>query len=96
MCPFDFRQKRFGNSFLDNSSDLISLGTNTLASKKQIKCFHEIKVAGKQQINDYWNKTVGNNTSSISNMINNNKFEIFLTSKLKNSLKFIVRAEISK
>ena len=39
--------EEFGNSFLDNSSDVVSFITNTLASKEQIKCLYEIKVAGK-------------------------------------------------
>ena len=37
----------FGNPFLGNGSDLISFGTNILASKEQIKCLYQIKVAGK-------------------------------------------------
>ena len=38
-------------------------GTNILASKEQIKLLHEIKVAGKQQFKEYWNKTVINKES---------------------------------
>ena len=57
--------------------------TNTLASKKQIKSHYEIKEAGKQQFKEYWNKTVVNNTSAISDTIMNNKFETFSTSKSK-------------
>ena len=76
--------EEFNNSFLDNSSDLISFGTNTLASKEQINCLYKIKVAGKQQFKEYWNKTVVNNTSAISDTIKNNKYEMFSTSKLKN------------
>ena len=56
---------------------------NTLASKKQIKCHYEIKEAGKQQFKEYWNKTVVNNTSAISDTIMNNKFETFSTYKPK-------------
>ena len=47
-----------------NSSDLIYFGTNTLASKEQITFLYEIKVAGKQQFKDYWNKTVVNPLSA--------------------------------
>ena len=50
--------KEFGNPFLDNSSVLISFGTNALSSKEEIKCLLKIKVAGKQQFKEYWNKAV--------------------------------------
>ena len=39
-------------------------GTNTVASKEQITFLYEIKVAGKQQFKDYWNKTVVNPLSA--------------------------------
>ena len=65
--------EKFGNPFLDKSSDLISFGTNTIASKEQIKCLYEINVAGKQQFKECLSKTVVNNTSSISYTIKNNK-----------------------
>ena len=53
--------KEFGNPFLDNNSDLISFETNTFGSKVQIQCFYDIKVTGKQQFKDCWNKAVVNN-----------------------------------
>ena len=42
-----------------------------------------MKVAGKQQFKEYWNKTVVNNTSAISDTVKNNEFEIISTSKSK-------------
>ena len=81
---------------LDNCSDLICFGTNRLASKEQIKCLYDIKVAGKQQFKEYWNKTVVNNISAMSNTIKNNKFEIFLTFKLKNPSKLHQKLKLVK
>ena len=39
--------EEFSNPFVDNSSDIISFGTNILANKEQIKCLHKIKIASK-------------------------------------------------
>ena len=39
--------EEFSNPFVDNSSDIISFGTNILANKEQIKCLYKIKIASK-------------------------------------------------
>ena len=88
--------EEFGNPFLDNSSDLMSFGTNPLSSKEQIKCLYKIKVAGKQQFKGYWNETVVNNTSAISDTVKNNKFEMFSTSKSKNPSKLHQKLKLVK
>ena len=41
----------FGNRFLDNNSDIISFGTNTLVIKEQMKYLYDIKIAGKNSNN---------------------------------------------
>ena len=88
--------EEFVNPFLDNSFDLISFDTNTLASKEQIKLVYEIRVAGKQQFKEYWNKAVANNTLAIFGTIKNNKFEIFLASKLKSHTKLHQKLKTTK
>ena len=79
--------EEFGNQFLDNNSDLLYFGANAFASKEQITFLNEIKVAGKQEFKEHWNKIVINNTFAITDTIKNNKFEIFSTSKSKNPSK---------
>ena len=64
--------------------------------KKQTKYPYNIKVAGKQQFKEYLNKTVVNNTSAISDTIENNKFQVFSTSKSKTLLKLHQKLKLVK
>ena len=77
-------------------ADLTSFCTNKLAIKEQTKSLYKIKVAGKQQFKDYWNVTVVNKRSAISNKIKSNKFEMLSTSKLKKSFKVTPKTEMGK
>ena len=64
--------------------------------KKQTKYPYNKKVAGKQQFKEYLNKTVVNNTSAISDTIENNKFQVFSTSKSKTLLKLHQKLKLVK
>ena len=90
--------EEFGNRSLDNNSDIISFGTNTLVIKEQMKYLYDIKITGKkqQQFQEYLIKKVVNNTCAISDTTENNKFEIFLTFKSKTPSKFDQKLKLVK
>ena len=70
-----------GNPFVDNSKDLISLGTNIVMDESNTENLFKVEAAGQQQFKDYWESRIIHHKIPVSNTITKNKFHIFTKPK---------------
>ena len=69
--------QQVGNPFLEESKDLIALGSKNIANQNAVDNMREFAESGAKQFNEFFNDCLKEKKTSIYEIIKKNKFAIF-------------------